>query len=159
MDRNILIIRQHAFTILPDGLLFVAGSALFLEIPAISSHFPSVAEDLLAPACEWSGSFLIAVGMIHFLAWMGFRLEITPWAITVRRWFVLERTIAMRQPGVRLNIRQRSWERWLNKGTLVLYTPDDGALVFDHLADFDRLWLWVASHPLPRGRPIMTHPR
>ena len=134
-----IVVRQHAIAIAPDTLLFLAGTALFLEIPEISRRLPDIQAFLLNATCEALGMALILIGAVHFLCWLGFRLEIDLRAMTIRRCFFYKKTLSLLRPGISLSASQNALDAWFDKGTLVIYAPGGDIITLNNLANFSQL--------------------
>jgi len=133
-----IVVRQHIISLVPDVLLFLAGIALFLEVPGIDSRMPMIQARALSRLCEGLGVLLIAVGLGHFLWWWGFRLEIASRAITIRRYFFFKKSFSLFRSDVSISASQSRLDAWFDKGTLVIYVPGGEILTLNHLADFSR---------------------
>ena len=134
-----MIIRQHAIAILPDTLLFLVGTSLFLETAEISRRLPQFQASALNAACETLGFVLILIGAVHFLCWLGFSLEIDSHSIVIRRCFVYKRTFSLLRSDISLSASQSALDARVDKGTLVIYAPGGDVITLNNLANFSQI--------------------
>ncbi len=147
-----MVIRQHAIVILPDTLLFLVGTSLFLETAEISRRLPQFQASALNAACEILGFLLLLIGAVHFLCWLGFRVEITFQTLVIRRCFFYRKIFSLMRPDITLGISQTAFDAWFDKGTLVIYAPGGDVITLNNLANFSQM---IA----PLSQITTAHPR
>ncbi len=146
MDEPIMA-RQHAISIAPDVLLFLVGTTLFLETSEIARRLPEFQASILMGVCETVGLLLFLIGAMHFLCWLGFRLEIHSQVIVIHRCWFFKKHISLIQPMLTIQATQNNLDELLDKGTLVIFSPGGDIITLSNLANFSQL-----APRLARGR-------
>ena len=130
-----VVLRRHITTLLPDVLLFFSSLLFMLEMRIIPPDMAGALKNI----CGGAAIFLMMIGFLDIVKWVGFRVVVMHDCIQVQRFWIFRDDYCQDQRTLTVRLQQNGWHEWINMGTLVIYELGGEVRTLDNLGNFKRV--------------------